>query len=503
MSADVLASRHMPLWWDGVAAPPRPPLAEDASCDVAVVGAGITGLTTALLAARAGLSVRVIDMAGVATGTSGYTTAKVTSQHHLTYARLRLTHGDSGARTYAAAMEGAKEQVATLAEGVPCDLQRCPAYVFGTRPGERTLLELETRAAQAAGLPARFDDEVPLPFSTIGGMRLDDQIQFHAVKYLLGLADQVTAAGATIHEQTRALGVKEHDAYAEVRTTRGTLRAAHVVVATLLPFLDRGLHFARAHASRSYVVTAQIAGDLPTAMLQGAGPPAHSVRSVPFGDETLLMALGASHHTGGRADDSRYAAVAEFMARHWEVTTFTHRWSSQDYIPVDGIPYIGRLGHGSERVHVATGLKKWGMTGGTLAGMLITDAITGRDNPWAGLFSAERLSLVSGAPRLAGENGRVALHLVGDRLLDRGSRDLEELAPDEGAIVSFDGDLVAGYRAADSTLHAVSPTCTHLGCHVRWNGAERTWDCPCHGSRFTPDGEILCGPATEPLRRHR
>jgi glycine/D-amino acid oxidase-like deaminating enzyme/nitrite reductase/ring-hydroxylating ferredoxin subunit len=502
MAADPSVARHTALWLEDTPSTDYPALEGDRSVDVAVVGGGITGLTAALLAARDGLSVCLLDQGSIATGTSGHTTAKVTSQHHLTYARIRLTHGKGGAATYAAAMEAAKERVASLVdEGIDCDLRRRPAYVYGTRPGERTLLEAETRAAREAGLPATMVDEVPLPFRTIGGMRFDNQVELHARKYLLGLAGRLVEAGGEIFENTRAVHVDEPDGCV-VHTDRGKIRAQHVVVATLMPFLDRGVFFARAFASRSYALTARVQGGLPEAMLISAAPPLHSIRSVPFRGEELLMVLGASHHAGSaKAQPKRYDSVADFARRHWDVVSFEHRWSAQDYNPDDGVPYIGRLNVNSRRIYVATGFKKWGMTAGTLAGMLITDSIVGRDNPWAPMFSSIRIKPLAEAPLFLAENARVGIRLVTDRILAPGRRDIRELRPGEGGIVSCDGQKVAGYRDDRGELHAVSSRCTHLGCQVAWNAAERSWDCPCHGSRFDPDGQILNGPATRPLEQ--
>jgi glycine/D-amino acid oxidase-like deaminating enzyme/nitrite reductase/ring-hydroxylating ferredoxin subunit len=502
MAADTGPSRHTSVWLDDLPTTSHPSLTERRSFDVAVVGGGVTGLTTALLLARDGLSVCLLDQASVGAGTSGHTTAKVTSQHHLTYAKLRVTHGADGARTYGQAMEAAKERVAAFAdEGIDCDLRRRPAYVYATRSSERALIETETSAAQEAGLPATLDDHVPLPFDTFGGMRFDDQIELHAGKYLQGLAARLVAAGGEIFEHTRAVDVKEADTCV-VHTDRAQVRARHVVVATLLPFLDRGGHFARAFPSRSYVLTARVTGGLPDAMLINAVPPLHSIRAVPFRGEELLMILGEDHHVGSaKATPERYERLAEFARERWDVVSFEHRWSAQDYSPDDGVPYIGPVNVRSRRVHVATGFKKWGMTAGTAAGMLISDAIMGRANAWAPLFSSTRVKPLAEAPRFLSENARVGVRFFADRLLAPGQRDIDDLRQGEGAIVSCTGEKVAGYRDEAGRLHAVSARCTHLGCQVVWNGAENSWDCPCHGSRFTPDGDILNGPATTPLQR--
>jgi nitrite reductase/ring-hydroxylating ferredoxin subunit len=285
-----------------------------------------------------------------------------------------------------------------------------------------------------------------------------------------------------------------------VRTELGRIRAEQVVVATLMPFLDRGGYFARAFPSRSYVVTARVERPVPEAMLINAAPPVRSIRSVPFRGEELLMVLGENHHLGSpKAKPERFERLVEYMAEHWGLRAIEHGWSAQDYSPDDGVPYIGPLTFRSHGIHVATGFKKWGITSGTLAGMLICDAIAGRDNPWAAMFSSTRIKPLAEAPRFLAENGRVGLRFFADRVVNRGGRDITDLAPGEGAIVSSKGQKVAGYRDDRGELHAVSTRCTHLGCQVAWNGAECTWDCPCHGSRFTVDGDILNGPATTPL----
>ena len=488
--------QHRSLWLDTAEPRPEyPPLDGDRHVDVAVVGAGITGMTAALLLARAGRTVAVVDQHIVGGGSTGHSTAKITSQHGLAYSRLRLLHGRGAARTYADAMERAKERIAAFAgEGIECALHERSAYLYGSAGWQRPLIEREAEAAAQAGLPAEFVETTPLPFEVHGAVRFADQAEFDPSAYVLGLARLLEEAGGTVFEHTRAKQVHEGEP-CRVETERGTVVADQVVVATLMPFLDRGGFFARAHGNRSYVVTARLAGPPPEGMFINAGSPTRSLRA----HDGLLLVGGEGHHVGSdKAQPERYEALIEFARRHWDVEAIEHRWSAQDYMPDDGVPYAGRLHLRSERVYVATGLKKWGITAGTAAAMLISDTILGRENDWASLFSSTRVRPQE-LPRFAVENSRVGYHFFADRLKHRGSRPIDDLAPGEGDIVSAAGQKVAGFRDDDGVLHAVATRCTHLGCQVVWNAAERTWDCPCHASRFTVDGEILNGPAVDPL----
>jgi glycine/D-amino acid oxidase-like deaminating enzyme/nitrite reductase/ring-hydroxylating ferredoxin subunit len=480
-----------------------PTLDRDARADVAVLGGGIVGITTALLLREAGLDVVLLEADRLAHGVSGHTTAKVTSQHGLVYARLRARFGAEGARTYAEANQAALEWIAdrVASDAIECDFRRRPAYAYVTSERSRGKLEDEARAADEAGLPAWLAETVPLPFDLEAAVRFDNQAEFHAGRYLGALADRLAAAGARVFEHTRAVEVI-NDGDRVVKTPGGDVTAGHVVVATHYPFLDRSLAFARVSPQRSYAILCRIAGALPEGMFISGDSPSRSVRAVPLEGEELLLVGGEGHKPGTGGDTRvRYRRLEAFAREHWDVRSVDYRWSAQDNTTLDGVPYVGPLTPWDGRVLMATGFAKWGMTGGTAAAIILADRVQDKENAWAGLFDPSRLTLRASARRFLTENAQVGLRFVGDRLTKPGLRSLEELRPGEGDIVRHDGEKVAAFRDDDGTVTAVAPVCTHLGCQVNFNAAERSWDCPCHGSRFAVDGSVLHGPAVHRLER--
>jgi Rieske Fe-S protein len=308
--------------------------------------------------------------------------------------------------------------------------------------------------------------------------------------------------GSHVFERSRATEITE-DRRCVVHTSGGRVEADHVVVATLLPFGPEGGFFAKVHPSRSYAVAVRAEGPAPPGMFLSADSPTRSVRPHPGGgDETLLVVEGEEHKTGHEADtEARYAALEGWARERFAVASIAHRWSAQDFMAPDRVPYVGRASSRSERLLVATGFGKWGMSNGTAAAMMLSDLVLGRANPWLELFDATRLKPSSTTAQLIKDNLDVGRRFVGDRLATLRPQPIERLAPGEGAIVHLDGERVAGFRDEDGRLSACSAVCTHMGCLVAWNPAERSWDCPCHGSRFDTDGRVLEGPAVRDLER--
>jgi glycine/D-amino acid oxidase-like deaminating enzyme/nitrite reductase/ring-hydroxylating ferredoxin subunit len=486
------------LWLATTPAGQFPPLDRSLTVDVAVLGAGIVGVTAAFLLKRAGATVALLEAGQVSGGVTGHTTAKLTSLHGLTYTALASRFGNEGARTYGEANEGGLDRMARLVKelAIECDFRRKPNYTYTESDDEREKIELEVETATELGLPAAYTESTDLPFPVSAAVRFANQAEFHPSKYLLALASAIPGDGSHVFEQTRALGVDDGSP-SHVETERGdTIAAERVIVATHMPFLDRGLFFARVHPSRSYVLAARIAGPLPQGMYLSTERRAHSIRVHPVEDGELLIVGGESHKTGQSDSSERYRMLEAFARERFAVQSIDYRWSSQDNMPADGVPYVGRLWPLSERILTATGLRKWGLAQGTAAAMILSDAVGGRPNPWTSFFSTSRLPPVSSARELAMENVNVAFHFVADRA-KRSSA--SGVSPGEAKVVRSGLGQVALYRDDRGEVHTVSARCTHLGCIVSWNSAEKTWDCPCHGSRFSYDGEVVQGPAVKPL----
>ena len=476
------------LWFEDVTRPQGAALEHDVIVDVAVLGAGIVGLTTALLLERQGARVAVLEGRRVAAGASGYNTAKLSSLHGLSYRKLVASLGAEAARAYGEANEAGIARVFELAGelGIDCDLRRKPNYTYTESKSDLDQVREEAEVAAGLGLPASFVEDVDLPFRTPGAVRFEEQAEFHPVKYLEGLA---AALDGSVYEGTMATNVHG----GRVRTAGGqVVSAKHVVVATHLPFLDRGLYFARCHPERSYVVAGRTT-DAPAGMYLSTERPAHSIRA--HGD--WLLVGGESHKTGQADAEERYARLEAWARERFGIEPEL-RWATQDHMPVDGVPYVGRHDPLSSGVWVATGFRKWGLAMGTAAAELLAAQIGGREHAWAELFDPQRVRPRASAATFVKENANVALRFFGDRVTKRG--DVDEIGPGEGRIVGAGLAQRAVYRDDDGSLHELSARCTHLGCIVNWNTGERTWDCPCHGSRFAATGEVIEGPAVRPLK---
>jgi glycine/D-amino acid oxidase-like deaminating enzyme/nitrite reductase/ring-hydroxylating ferredoxin subunit len=498
-----LPGKPASLWIDTTPETSFPPLAGEVAVDVAVIGGGITGITAATLLKRAGKTVALVESRRVIRGVTGYTTAKVTSSHGLIYNDLVERFDEETARSYGASQEAALAQIARFVEEerIDCEFERTSNYLYTETESDVETVRREAETAARLGLPASFVRETPLPFPVAGAVRFDDQAQFHPRKYLLHFVAQLPGDGSHVFEETTALRVEE-GAGCRVETDKGTVRAGAVVVATSLPFLDRGFFFAKAHPYRSYVVCPKVEEeDAPPGMYVSTERPSHTIRRAAYPGGTVLVIAGEGHRAGQAADTAeRYRRLDDWARSRFAVESTEYRWSTQDYYSVDKLPYIGRVTRRSRSVYVATGYRAWGLTNGTLAAMILSDLVLGRENPWAATYDAKRVDPRAGASTFLKENLGAAKHLLlRGQVTTHKADEAAEISAGEGAVMKVGGRNLAVYRAEDGALHAVSPICTHMGCVVGWNPAEKSWDCPCHGSRYSREGKVIQGPAVRDL----
>jgi glycine/D-amino acid oxidase-like deaminating enzyme/nitrite reductase/ring-hydroxylating ferredoxin subunit len=501
------ASKHVSPWTDTTDAPRLGDTSfRERRSDVVVIGAGVCGVTTALLLQQAGKSVTVVDAGRLGESVTTHSTVKVTVGHGTAYSKIARNRGVAAAQSYADANSRGFETVLELARDlrIDCDLAVGEAHViYAERPGDVGTVEEEAGLAHRLGLPVSLTTDVPLPFGVARAAAFAGQARFHPGRYLAGLAEALVEAGGTLLKGARATDVDERGDECVVRTSAGQLTAGHVVVATQYPFLNRGLQFSRLKTRRSYGVAAVLPAGTPAGMTINVGSPTHSTRTATLNGEDLLIVVGEGHSVGHVTDTGeRWVRLRDWAAERFGATDFRYHWSAEEVSTLDGMPFVGQIAPASRRVLTATGFDGWGMTNGTAAALMLRDAVLGQDNPWLDAFDARRaMTSLPPVKEFAKHNVHVAKTWLKSRVGGSPAGTPADLQPGDAAILEVDGEQTAAYRDEHGELHAVSAVCTHMKCTVAWNAGETSWDCPCHGSRFSCDGEVLHGPASTPLSK--
>jgi glycine/D-amino acid oxidase-like deaminating enzyme/nitrite reductase/ring-hydroxylating ferredoxin subunit len=501
-------ARSVSVWMASATVPSYGPLTEDTNADVCVVGAGIAGMTTAYLLARQGKSVVVLDDGPVAGGQTQRTTAHLSNAIDDRYFEIERLHGERGARLAAESHTAAIDRIEAIIreEQIDCDFERLDGYLFLPPGGDPEILDRELAAAHRADLTGveRLPRAPLASFDTGPCLRFPGQGQFHPLKYLAGLARAIGRDGGRIFTGTHAESI-DGGMSARVQTSTGaTVTASAVVVATNTPVNDRVAIHTKQAPYLTYVIGAPVPrGSVARGLYWDTLDPYHYARlqrSESGGDEVLIV--GGEDHKTGQADDAeeRYARLEDWARERFPTMRGVEfRWSGQVMEAIDGLAFIGRNPRDEPNVFIATGDSGMGMTHGTIAGILLTDLILGRENPWAALYDPSRKTL-----RAAGEFAKQNLNVVRqyrDWLTGGDVGSAEEVRPGTGAVLRRGLSKVAVYRDEQGALHECAAACPHLGCIVNWNDAEETWDCPCHGSRFDRLGRVLNGPANRDLGR--
>jgi glycine/D-amino acid oxidase-like deaminating enzyme/nitrite reductase/ring-hydroxylating ferredoxin subunit len=494
--------RPRSLWNATVDMPIHAPLATNLTAEVCVVGAGIAGLTTAYLLAREGMSVVLVEARQLGEGETAHTTAHLAVPDDRYY-YIEESYGERAAKhvadSFAAAIDLVESIVAT--ERIDCAFQRVDGYLISCAAYPEEELAKELAAASRAGVRVARQERAPwAQWCTGPALRFADQAQFHPLRYLAGLARAVERHRAAIYLDTRVLNVEEREDRVVVTTTSSKITADHVVVATNTPINDRVKMHTKLAAHQTYVVAARIErGSMPRVLMWDDGDPYHYVRTAEIDDSTEVLIVGGEDHKTGqeRNPEDRYAALITWMREHFpQAGEITHRWSGEVMEPLDGIAYLGR-NPGNDRVYVITGDSGNGMTHATAGAILITDLIAGRPNPWLATYDPARKAFKE-ALEFAKEQANNAAQYT-DWISGGDVASTEQISVGEGALIRDGLKKLAVFRDEDGSLHANSAVCPHLGCIVQWNTSEKTWDCPCHGSRFSRFGSVLHGPAVSGL----
>jgi len=496
-----MKTNHSESLWD--VNPPNQtfaPLDQELETDVVIIGGGITGLTAALKLHEAGKHVVLLEQHRVGSGTTGGSSAHLTEQVDCTYKEIIANFGLDEAKLVAAASRNAIEHIHRRIDAlhIDCQFERVPGWLVAESEEQLDTLADEQAAAHEAGVDVLMETSVPLPYPVAAGLRFRHQAKLDSLAYVRGLADEAHRRGVRIYENTHVVKVDDGEPCVVHLASGAKVKAGSVFLATHSPnnflFLNTKLAPYRSYCAAFPSLP------LPNALFWDLADPYHYLRTATIRGERYVIVGGEDHKTGSDEEAHHVDALVDWARGHLRAGKPAFTWSAQLYESADGLPFIGR-NSASKHVYVCTGLSGHGLTLGTAGALIVSDLILGVDNPFESVFHATRIKPIASLVDFVKENAGFPAHLIGDRLTSPGVESVADIGRGEGRVLRVGGRRVACYRDEENGLHAVSAVCTHMGCLVKFNDVERTWDCPCHGSRFDLGGDVLDGPATKSLEK--
>lgn len=492
-------------WLDSVKSKPTfNKLEENISTDVCIIGAGLFGLTCGYYLTQNGLNVSILDRNNIAEKVSGHTTAKITSQHNLIYKYLIDSVGIKQAKQYLDANQEAISNINNIIqkENIDCDLKIQDSYVYTTDETEIEKIQLENQAVNSLGFDSEFITNTPLPFKIKGAIKFQNQAQFNPIKYAYGLADKIANSSGKIYTNTLVYDVKQDSENFVISTQNNTIKSKYVIIASHYPFINApGYYFLKMYQSTSYVIGVDIGDKVFDGMFINTKSPIFSYRFANYNNKKILLVGGADHKTGSKIDLSNaYSILENEVKKFYPKCNVLYRWNTEDCITLDKIPYIGQFSNLMPNMYIGTGFNKWGMTSSNVAANIITNNILGRINNYEDVFKSTRFHPIKNNEEL----GNMIKESANSIILNKfkvPEKDLNSIKNDSGAVLEIDGEKLGIYKDKDGNIFSIKPICTHLGCLLSWNNIDKTWDCPCHGSRFDYTGKNIYNPAIKNLEK--
>ena len=473
------------------------------NADVCIIGAGIFGLSCAYYLSKAGLKVIVLEKDSIGEKTTGHTTGKITSAHGLFYNYLVNNFNETFAHDYLFANEEAISNIKNIidTENIKCDFEYKSNFIYTTNKSEVNQIKAEVETVNYLGFPANFATKTGLPFEIAGAIQYKNQAQFNVISYLNGLCKAILNNSGKIFTHSTVIDVKNTGSSYITSTLEGNVESKFVVLASHFPFLNfPGMYFTKMYQSTSYVIAIEANQKIPYGMFISAKEPIYSFRTAKYQGKDILLICGSDHKTGEAiATNEKYKELEDLAKKYYPDCNILFRWNTRDCISLDKIPYIGEFSSFMKGVYVGTGFKKWGMAFSNVSANIIVDDILGKENEYKEIFNSKRMKPVKNRWEVKNMVVNTANNLVFDKFRIE-PYNIEQIANDNGAIIEKNGDIIGVYKDTIGKVYAVKPICTHLGCLLTWNNTDKTWDCPCHGSRFDYMGKNIYEPAIKGLK---